>query len=65
MGVVGLTKTVAKEWGPFNVRCNAIAYGLIDTRLTRAKEAGSSILLASGKQVALVSRWPQCVAWHN
>lgn len=38
--------------GPFNVRCNALAYGLIDTRLTRAKESGESITVA-GKQVAL------------
>jgi 3-oxoacyl-[acyl-carrier protein] reductase len=32
MGVVGLTKTVAKEWGPFNIRCNCIAFGWMDTR---------------------------------
>ncbi|EFJ48538.1 hypothetical protein VOLCADRAFT_60269 [Volvox carteri f. nagariensis] len=51
-GVVGLTKSVAKEWGPFNVRCNAIAFGLIDTRLTRAKEGGESILVG-GKEVKL------------
>ncbi len=30
--VVGLTKTIAKEWGPFGVRANTIAYGLIHTR---------------------------------
>src|SRR5581483_8007807 len=30
MGIVGLTKTVAKEWGPFNITCNAVAYGFID-----------------------------------
>src|SRR5689334_13925477 len=36
-GEVGLTKTRAKEWGQFNVHCNAVAFGFIDTRLTQAK----------------------------
>ena len=30
--VIGLTKTIAKEWGPFGVRANTIAFGLIHTR---------------------------------
>jgi len=42
MGIVGLTKTVAKEWGQFNITCNAVAYGFIDTRLTQDKEKGES-----------------------
>ncbi|MCH7638968.1 MAG: SDR family oxidoreductase [Bacteroidetes bacterium] len=46
MGVIGLTKTVAKEWGRFGVRCNAVAFGFIDTRMTRAKEDGESIEVA-------------------
>ncbi|MGB8955986.1 MAG: SDR family oxidoreductase [Tumebacillaceae bacterium] len=41
-GVVGLTKTVAKEWGGFNINCNCVAFGLIDTRLTQEK-GGESI----------------------
>jgi len=35
--VVGLTKTLAKEWGQFKVNVNAVAFGFIDTRLTQAK----------------------------
>lgn len=42
-GLIGLTKTVAKEWAPFNVNCNAVAFGIIDTRLTQAKEKGESV----------------------
>ena len=42
-GVVGLSKTVAREWGAFNIRCNAIAYGFIATRLTASKDDGASI----------------------
>jgi 3-oxoacyl-[acyl-carrier protein] reductase len=33
-GVMGLTKTLAKEWGRYNVTVNAVAFGLISTRLT-------------------------------
>jgi 3-oxoacyl-[acyl-carrier protein] reductase len=36
-GVVGLTKTIAKEWGQFKVNVNAVAFGFIDTRLTQPK----------------------------
>jgi len=50
--VVGLTKTIAKEWGPFGVRANTIAYGMVHTRLTAAKEAGVTIEI-DGKKVAL------------
>ncbi|KAG1741884.1 uncharacterized protein EDB91DRAFT_1129994 [Suillus paluster] len=50
--VVGLTKTIAKEWGPFGVRANTIAFGLVHTRLTAAKEAGETIEI-DGKKVAL------------
>ncbi|HZT32256.1 MAG TPA: SDR family oxidoreductase [Bryobacteraceae bacterium] len=32
-GVIGLTKTLAKEWGRYNVTVNAVAFGLIETRL--------------------------------
>ena len=40
MGIVGMTKTIAKEWGRFNICCNAVAYGFIESRLTQPKEAG-------------------------
>jgi 3-oxoacyl-[acyl-carrier protein] reductase len=42
-GVVGLTKTIAKEWGQFKVNVNAVAFGFIDTRLTQAKVEGNTM----------------------
>lgn len=43
-GIVGLTKTAAIEGAMFNILANAVAFGLIDTRLTREKEAGETIM---------------------
>lgn len=53
MGIIGLTKTLAKEWGPqFGVRANTVAFGSVSTRLTAAKEAGAAIEV-DGERVAL------------
>jgi 3-oxoacyl-[acyl-carrier protein] reductase len=34
-GVIGLTRTLAKEWGRYNINVNAVGFGLIETRLTQ------------------------------
>lgn len=52
MGIVGMTKTVAREWGNFNIRCNAVAFGTIETRLIQAKEQGERITV-DGAEIAL------------
>jgi 3-oxoacyl-[acyl-carrier protein] reductase len=52
-GVVGLTKTLAKEWGQFKINCNAVAFGFIETRLTQAKEKGESMEAPTGEKVDL------------
>lgn len=41
-GVVGLTKTLAKEWGQFKINVNAVAFGFVETRLTAAKDEGGT-----------------------
>jgi 3-oxoacyl-[acyl-carrier protein] reductase len=33
-GVVGLTRSLAKEWGPLKINVNAVAFGFVDTRMT-------------------------------
>ena len=48
-GVVGLTKTMAKEWGQFKINVNAVAFGFIDTRLTQAKESDNTMEIGGEK----------------
>jgi 3-oxoacyl-[acyl-carrier protein] reductase len=52
-GVVGITKTLAKEWGQFKINVNAVAFGFVETRLTAAKEEGGEITAPSGEKIEL------------
>jgi 3-oxoacyl-[acyl-carrier protein] reductase len=52
-GVVGFTKTLAKEWGQFKVNCNVVAFGFIETRLTQAREKGETLEVGDGEETAL------------
>ena len=49
-GVIGMTKTLAKEWGRLNVTVNCVAYGLIKTRLTEAA-AGEATANIDGREI--------------
>ena len=51
-GVVGLTKTLAKEWGQFKINVNAVAFGYIETRLTASKDA-ANVMEIDGEKVQL------------
>jgi 3-oxoacyl-[acyl-carrier protein] reductase len=51
-GVVGLTKTLAKEWGQFKINVNAVAFGFVDTRLTQAKVEDNT-MEKDGEQIQL------------
>ncbi len=42
-GIVGLTRTLARELGPFRINVNAVAPGFIETRLTAAKQEGEDV----------------------
>jgi 3-oxoacyl-[acyl-carrier protein] reductase len=50
--VVGLTKTLAKEWGQFKINVNAVAFGFIETRLTAAK-TDENVAEIGGEKVQL------------
>ncbi|HXF56444.1 MAG TPA: SDR family oxidoreductase [Actinomycetota bacterium] len=54
-GVVGLTRTLARELGPFWINVNAVAPGFIETRLTAPKEEGGELGIPENlRQVALM-----------
>lgn len=45
-GLFGLTRTLAKEWGPLAVNVNCVAFGLIETRLTQEIHGETDIVVA-------------------
>jgi 3-oxoacyl-[acyl-carrier protein] reductase len=49
-GIVGMTQTLAKEWGRMNVAVNCVAYGFIKTRLTTSA-AGESTANIDGREI--------------
>jgi 3-oxoacyl-[acyl-carrier protein] reductase len=51
-GITGLTKTLAKEWGRYNVQVNCVCFGFIETRLTAAKESAEKVI-RDGEEIAL------------
>lgn len=50
-GIIGLTKALSKEWGRYKVNVNAVAFGLIKTRLTEATAGGNASIDVEGRQI--------------
>jgi 3-oxoacyl-[acyl-carrier protein] reductase len=50
-GIVGMTQTLAKEWGRMNVTVNCVAYGLIRTRQTEATADGDATANIEGREI--------------
>jgi 3-oxoacyl-[acyl-carrier protein] reductase len=42
-GIIGMTKTLSKEWGRMKVNVNCVAFGYIETRLTEATDEKKKI----------------------
>jgi 3-oxoacyl-[acyl-carrier protein] reductase len=47
--LVGLTKTLSKEWGRYKVNVNCVAYGFIETRLTQSLERDDTKVSIEGR----------------
>jgi|SRR5665213_460240 len=51
-GVIGLTKTLAKEWGRYNINVNAVGFGLIETRMIQPLKPAGEINMG-GKDIPI------------
>jgi 3-oxoacyl-[acyl-carrier protein] reductase len=58
MGNVGITRTVAQEWGRYWINVNAVAPGFTNTRLTAAKQKGDELGVPEEQRQAMLSRIP-------
>lgn len=50
-GILGLTKTMAKEWGRYKVTVNAVAFGPIRTRLTEAPADSDATIRIENREI--------------
>lgn len=48
--IIGVTKTLAQEWGRYNVTVNCVAFGHIETRLTQAYEDAPPTIDVAGRE---------------
>jgi len=51
--VLGLTRTMAKEWGRYNVNVNCVGFGMIETRLTQPLAADAAAVQIKGHSIVL------------
>ncbi len=51
--IVGMTKTLAKEWGRYNINVNCVAFGWIKTRITKPIGSGEETAVIAGREVKM------------
>ena len=49
--MIGMTKTMSKEWGRYKVCVNCVAFGFIETRLTKANDNPETQIEIEGKTI--------------
>ena len=52
-GVIGLTRTLAKEWGRYNVNVNAVGFGMIETRLVQPLGGSDAYIRMHDRQIGI------------
>ena len=51
--LVGITKTLAREWGSLKINVNAVAFGFVETRLTASSDEGGETFTLGDVEVKL------------
>lgn len=51
--LIGMTRTLAKEWGRHKVNVNCVAFGYVQTRLTQAIEAEQQVIDVGGREIKI------------
>ena len=51
--IVGMTKTMSKEWGRYQVNVNCVAFGLIQTRMTQPVGSGAAVAKIGEREVKM------------
>ncbi len=51
--LVGMTRSLAKDWGRYNVTVNCVAFGFIETRLTQTFDGEPSRIAIGGRALAV------------
>jgi 3-oxoacyl-[acyl-carrier protein] reductase len=51
--IIGLTRTLAKEWGRYNVNVNCVGFGMIETRLTQPLAPDAAGVDIQGRPIVL------------
>jgi len=51
--LIGVTRTLAKEWGRYNVNVNAVAFGYIRTRMTQPVGAEAAVARVGEREVRM------------
>lgn len=64
-GIMGMTKTLSKEWGRYHVNVNCVAYGAIETRLIQAKKKGEEPFIERDGQKIPIGILPERKAVLN
>jgi 3-oxoacyl-[acyl-carrier protein] reductase len=64
-GIVGLTRTLSKEWGRYKVNVNCVAFGIIRTRLTRDITSADAKIDIGGRELSVGINPESLAAWEQ